>query len=61
VLGLGALEYAVLAPATLAAGVVVLIQSISSSMTLPWITGVRSPRTRLRSRSSSSATRPGTP
>jgi uncharacterized membrane protein YbhN (UPF0104 family) len=42
VLGLGALEYAVLAPAALVAAVVVLLrhQSISSSLTLPWIIGV---------------------
>src|SRR5207237_8067880 len=42
VLGLGALEYAVLAPATLIAAVVVLLrhQSISASLTLPWIIGV---------------------
>ena len=39
---LGALEYAVLAPAALIAGVVVLIQqqAISPSLTLPWIIGV---------------------
>jgi uncharacterized membrane protein YbhN (UPF0104 family) len=39
---LGALEYAVLAPAALIAGVVILIQqqSISRSLTLPWIIGV---------------------
>jgi uncharacterized membrane protein YbhN (UPF0104 family) len=42
VLGLGALEYAVLAPATLVAAVVVLLwhQTISTSLTLPWIVGV---------------------
>jgi uncharacterized membrane protein YbhN (UPF0104 family) len=42
VLGLGTLEYAVLAPATLVAAAVVLFrhQSISSSLTLPWIIGV---------------------
>jgi uncharacterized membrane protein YbhN (UPF0104 family) len=42
VLGLGTLEYAVLAPATLVAAVFVLIQhqSVSSSLTLPWIIGV---------------------
>jgi len=42
VLGLGALEYAVLAPATLAAAVVVVLrhQSVSTSLTLPWIIGV---------------------
>lgn len=42
VLGLGMLEYAVLAPATLAAAVVVVIwhPTISSSLTLPWIIGV---------------------
>ena len=42
VLGLGALEYAVLAPATLVAAVVVLLwhQTISASLTLPWIIGV---------------------
>jgi uncharacterized membrane protein YbhN (UPF0104 family) len=42
VLGLGALEYAVLAPATLIAAVLVLIQhqSISASLTVPWIAGV---------------------
>lgn len=39
---LGALEYAVLAPATLAAATVVLITraSVSASLTLPWIIGV---------------------
>ena len=39
---LGALEYAVLAPATLIAAVIVLVahQSISGSLTLPWIIGV---------------------
>jgi len=42
VLGLGALEYAVLAPAALVASAVVLVkhQSISTSLTLPWIVGV---------------------
>src|SRR5205085_4261692 len=42
VLGLGALEYAVLAPAALVAAAVVLArhQSISSSLTVPWIVGV---------------------
>ena len=42
VLGLGMLEYAVLAPATMVAAVVVLLrhQSVSSSLTLPWIVGV---------------------
>jgi uncharacterized membrane protein YbhN (UPF0104 family) len=42
VLGLGALEYAVLAPATLVAAVVVLLrhQSISLSLTLPWVIAV---------------------
>jgi uncharacterized membrane protein YbhN (UPF0104 family) len=42
VLGLGALEYAVLAPATLVAAVAVLIQhqSVSTSLTVPWIAGV---------------------
>jgi uncharacterized membrane protein YbhN (UPF0104 family) len=42
VLGLGALEYAVLAPATLAAAVVVVLwhPTISMSLTLPWIIGV---------------------
>jgi uncharacterized membrane protein YbhN (UPF0104 family) len=42
VLGLGALEYAVLAPATLVAGIVVLLkhQSVSASLTLPWIVAV---------------------
>jgi hypothetical protein len=42
VLGLSALEYAVLAPAALVAAVLVLLrhQSISSSLTLPWIIGV---------------------
>jgi uncharacterized membrane protein YbhN (UPF0104 family) len=41
VLGLGALEYAVLAPAALVAAVVVLLwhRTISSSLTLPWIVG----------------------
>lgn len=41
VLGLGMLEYAVLAPATLAAAVVVVIwhRTISMSLTLPWIIG----------------------
>jgi len=42
VLGLAMLEYAVLAPATMAAAVVVLIrhQSVSGTMTVPWIVGV---------------------
>lgn len=42
VLGLGMLEYAILAPATMIAAVLVLIQhqSISKSLTLPWIIGV---------------------
>jgi uncharacterized membrane protein YbhN (UPF0104 family) len=42
VLGLGALEYAVLAPVTAAAALVVLLrdQTISLGMTLPWIIGV---------------------
>lgn len=42
VLGLGMLEYAVLAPATLVAAVVVVIwhRTISTSLTLPWIIGV---------------------
>jgi uncharacterized membrane protein YbhN (UPF0104 family) len=42
VLGLGMLEYAVLAPATLVAAVVVVIwhPTISTSLTLPWIIGV---------------------
>ena len=41
VLGLGTLEYAVLAPGTLAAAVVVVIwhPTISASLTLPWIIG----------------------
>jgi uncharacterized membrane protein YbhN (UPF0104 family) len=41
VLGLGMLEYAVLAPATLAAAIVVIIwhPTISTSLTLPWIIG----------------------
>jgi uncharacterized membrane protein YbhN (UPF0104 family) len=41
VLGLGTLEYAVLAPATLAAAVVVVIRhpTISAGLTLPWIIG----------------------
>ena len=41
VLGLGTLEYAVLAPATLAAAIVVVIwhPTISASLTLPWIIG----------------------
>lgn len=40
--GLGALEYAVLAPAAFVAAAVVLFehQSISSSLTLPWIIGL---------------------
>jgi uncharacterized membrane protein YbhN (UPF0104 family) len=42
VLGLGALEYAILAPATLVAAVAVLLRhdSISRSLTVPWIAGV---------------------
>lgn len=42
VLGLGFLEYALLAPATMVAAILVLIQhqSISGSLTLPWIVGV---------------------
>jgi uncharacterized membrane protein YbhN (UPF0104 family) len=42
VLALGALEYAVLAPATIAAATVVFLRtsSVSSSLTLPWIIGV---------------------
>jgi uncharacterized membrane protein YbhN (UPF0104 family) len=42
VLGLGMLEYAVLAPATLVAAVVVVVwhRTISTSLTLPWIIGV---------------------
>jgi uncharacterized membrane protein YbhN (UPF0104 family) len=42
VLSLGALEYVVLAPAALIAAAIVLVQhqSISSSLTLPWIIGV---------------------
>jgi len=42
VLGLGTLEYAVLAPAAMVAAVDVLTrhQTISSSLTLPWIIGV---------------------
>jgi len=41
VLGLGMLEYAVLAPATLAAAIVVVVwhPTISASLTLPWIIG----------------------
>jgi uncharacterized membrane protein YbhN (UPF0104 family) len=41
VLGLGMLEYAVLAPATLAAAIVVVIwhPTISATLTLPWIIG----------------------
>jgi uncharacterized membrane protein YbhN (UPF0104 family) len=41
VLGLGMLEYAVLAPAALAAAIVVVIwhPTISTSLTLPWIIG----------------------
>src|SRR5205814_7230343 len=40
--GLGALEYAVLAPAAAVAAALVLLkhQSISGSLTLPWIIGV---------------------
>jgi len=42
VLGLGMLEYAVLAPATMVAAVIVLVrhQSVSRGLTLPWIVGV---------------------
>ena len=42
VLGLGALEYSVLAPATVVAAVVVLVRGlpISASLTWPWIVGV---------------------
>jgi uncharacterized membrane protein YbhN (UPF0104 family) len=43
VLGLGMLEYAVLAPATLAAAAYLLIKgpsSIDASLTLPWVIGV---------------------
>jgi uncharacterized membrane protein YbhN (UPF0104 family) len=42
VLGLGVLEYVVLAPITLVAAVVVLLfhNSISTSLTVPWIVGV---------------------
>lgn len=42
VLGLSALEYAVLAPATLVAAVIVIFwhQSVGASLTLPWIIGV---------------------
>ena len=42
VLGLGALEYAVLAPATCVAAAFVLLfhRTISSSLTLPWLVGV---------------------
>src|SRR5581483_10242404 len=42
VLGLGALEYAVLAPATVVAAVIVLLrhESVSTSLTLPWIVGL---------------------
>ena len=42
VLGLGMLEYAVLAPATLVASVAVLLLhgSVSSSLTVPWVVGV---------------------
>jgi uncharacterized membrane protein YbhN (UPF0104 family) len=42
VLGLSALEYAILAPATLVAALLVLFwhQSVSASLTLPWIIGV---------------------
>jgi uncharacterized membrane protein YbhN (UPF0104 family) len=42
VLGLGTLEYAVLAPVALIAAIVVLLQQseLSSSLTLPWIIGV---------------------
>jgi uncharacterized membrane protein YbhN (UPF0104 family) len=42
VLGLGMLEYAVLAPATLVAAAIVLLahNSINESLTVPWIVGV---------------------
>jgi uncharacterized membrane protein YbhN (UPF0104 family) len=42
VLGLGALEYAVLAPATAVAALVVLLkhQTVSASLTVPWLVGV---------------------
>lgn len=42
VLGLGALEYAVLAPAALVAALIVYLRttSVSSSLTLPWVIGV---------------------
>lgn len=42
VLGLGALEYAVLAPATLVAASIILVRGepISRSLTLPWLIGV---------------------
>jgi uncharacterized membrane protein YbhN (UPF0104 family) len=42
VLGLGMLEYAVLAPAALVASVIVLLlhNSISTTLTVPWIVGV---------------------
>jgi len=42
VLGLGALEYAVLAPATLVAASIVLLrhEPVSKSLTLPWVVGV---------------------
>jgi uncharacterized membrane protein YbhN (UPF0104 family) len=42
VLGLGTLEYAVLAPATLAAAAYLLVErpSIDPSLTLPWVIGV---------------------
>jgi uncharacterized membrane protein YbhN (UPF0104 family) len=42
VLGLGAFEYAVLAPATLAAALLVLLRAhqVSKSLTLPWVVGV---------------------
>jgi len=42
VLGLGALEYAVLAPATAVAALIVLLrhQTVSASLTVPWLVGV---------------------
>jgi uncharacterized membrane protein YbhN (UPF0104 family) len=42
VLGLGALEYAVLAPATLVAAAIILLrhEPVSSSLTVPWIVGL---------------------
>jgi uncharacterized membrane protein YbhN (UPF0104 family) len=44
VLGLGALEYAVLAPAAAIAGLIVYLRdaSVSSGLTLPWLIGVPS-------------------